>query len=310
MMELLTYLQNYEPDELVKVCNDTYTTRTHDSIIISNGYWNWFSKGIGGKNAISYLKAVNNYTSEQAIEIILDKMGSKPPITFKQDEKVKTKELILPQKESNCNRAKSYLMRRGIDENIIQECIENDLIYEEKNKHNIVFVGIDKSKKPQYAFFRGTNDTRFMGEAKGSNKKYAFSLEAKIPNKRVHLFESAIDLLSYATLLKMKNIDYHKENLISLAGVYQQGKEIKNSKIPVALQRFLNENPEVFEIYAHFDNDAVGRNASEILQKILPKKYKIYDRPAPVGKDCNDCLRYILERKRERKNTKEKVIAK
>ena len=32
----------------------------------------------------------------------------------------------------------------------------------------------------------------------------------------MHLFESAIDLLSYATLLKMKNIDWHRENMISL----------------------------------------------------------------------------------------------
>lgn len=42
-IDLLTYLQNYEPYELVKVSNGTYTTKTHDSIIISNGLWNWFS---------------------------------------------------------------------------------------------------------------------------------------------------------------------------------------------------------------------------------------------------------------------------
>ena len=48
-MDLLTYLQNYEPHELVKIGNETYTTKTHDSIRISNGLWNWFSKGIGGK---------------------------------------------------------------------------------------------------------------------------------------------------------------------------------------------------------------------------------------------------------------------
>ena len=42
-MDLLTYLQNYEPHELVKIGNETYTTKTHDSIRISNGFWNWFS---------------------------------------------------------------------------------------------------------------------------------------------------------------------------------------------------------------------------------------------------------------------------
>ena len=38
-MDLLTYLKNYEPGELVKVANGTYCTREHDSLKISNGMW-------------------------------------------------------------------------------------------------------------------------------------------------------------------------------------------------------------------------------------------------------------------------------
>ena len=38
-IDLLTYLQNYEPFELVEVCKNTYTTKSHDSIKISNGLW-------------------------------------------------------------------------------------------------------------------------------------------------------------------------------------------------------------------------------------------------------------------------------
>ena len=40
-MDLLTYLQNYEPQELVKFSADTYTTKSHDSLKISNGKWMW-----------------------------------------------------------------------------------------------------------------------------------------------------------------------------------------------------------------------------------------------------------------------------
>ncbi len=36
-MDLLTYLKNYEPYELVHFSGNTYTTRTHDSLKISNG---------------------------------------------------------------------------------------------------------------------------------------------------------------------------------------------------------------------------------------------------------------------------------
>ena len=53
-LDLLTYLQIYEPDQLVKVSGDTYCTREHDSLKISNGKWNWFSRKIGGKTALDY----------------------------------------------------------------------------------------------------------------------------------------------------------------------------------------------------------------------------------------------------------------
>lgn len=42
-MDLLTYLKNYEPYELVHFSGNTYTTRTHDSLKISNGKWMWWS---------------------------------------------------------------------------------------------------------------------------------------------------------------------------------------------------------------------------------------------------------------------------
>lgn len=301
-MDLLTYLQNYEPDELVKIGNGTYTTKTHDSMRISNGLWNWFSEGIGGKNAVSYLMKVKNYTFLEAIETIIGNTNIKPHIIYEQAEKQGDIKLILPQKAYNSERAKTYLMRRGIEPEIIKECIDNNLIYESMPNHNVVFIGLDDEKNPKYAFYRGTNETRFMGEAKGSDKKYTFRLEAKTDCNRVHLFESAIDLLSYATLLKMKNIDWHRENMISLAGVYQPSKMAKNNKIPIAIQEFLAKNPNVNEVYMHLDNDEVGRNASKAIQKILSEKYTVYDRPAPLGKDCNDYLRYILSTRNFNKN--------
>ena len=36
-MDLLTYLRNYEPQELVHVSGNTYCNREHDSLRISNG---------------------------------------------------------------------------------------------------------------------------------------------------------------------------------------------------------------------------------------------------------------------------------
>lgn len=54
-MDMLTYLKNYEPYELVHFSGNTYTTKTHDSLKISNGKWMWWSRGIGGRSAVDYL---------------------------------------------------------------------------------------------------------------------------------------------------------------------------------------------------------------------------------------------------------------
>ena len=61
-MDLLTYLRNYEPYELVKFSGNTYCTRTHDSLKISNGKWIWWSRGIGGRSALDYLIKVKGYS--------------------------------------------------------------------------------------------------------------------------------------------------------------------------------------------------------------------------------------------------------
>ena len=293
-MDVLTYLQNYEPNELVKVGNGTYSTKTHDSIRISNGLWNWFSRGVGGKNAVSYLMKVKNYSFLDAIQTIIGNVSVKQPVIYREEKKEKT-EFVLPLKSINSERAKRYLVKREIDLEIINECINSGLIYESEPNHNVVFLGTDEEKKYKYAFFRGTNDTRFMGESKGSDKAYTFRLLSNNESERVHLFESAIDLLSYATLLKMKNIDWKNENMISLGGVNKPSEEQEvNDKIPIAIIKFLENNSNIKQIYLHFDNDEIGEKASKALMEKLSNKYEVIDNRPPVGKDCNDYLKYVL----------------
>ena len=70
-MDLLTYLQNYEPQELVHVTGKTYCTREHDSLKISNGKWMWWSRGFGGTSALDYLIKVRGDPFTKAMEKIL-----------------------------------------------------------------------------------------------------------------------------------------------------------------------------------------------------------------------------------------------
>ena len=90
--------------------------------------------------------------------------------------------------------------------------------------------------------------------------------------------------------LKCEGKDYKGENLLSLSGVYQPKKELKDSTIPIALSTFLKANPQIKTLYLHLDNDNTGRRCTAALKVLLQKDYEIVDAPPPVGKDVNDFL--------------------
>lgn len=303
-MDLLTYLREYEPGELVKFSSNTYTTRTHDSLKISNGKWMWWSRGIGGKSALDYLIKVRGMDFVEAVQTIMGN-GS---VSFPTCENIKSYEnqpLLLPEKSPTTDVVFDYLFGRGIDYEIINYCLEQKLIIESLPYHNAVFIGYDENKEPKYAAYRATNQSRIMGDCTGSKKQYSFRLTAENTGE-VHLFECAIDLLSYATLEKMAGRDWRKDNLVSLAGVYLPKERIEDSTTPAALVKYLDEKPQIKKIFLHFDNDNAGRKASLALKTILPSKYEVIDSPPPCGKDYNDFLCFQLgihrNKTKERKN--------
>ncbi len=154
----------------------------------------------------------------------------------------------------------------------------------------------------KYAGVRATNETRYMKDAYGSDKTYSFRLLSNTDNNTIHVFESSIDLLSYATILYNKGIDYKSENLIALSGVYQPAKIIENSKIPIAIDTYLKDNKCIRNIVLHFDRDIAGRKATKAFQTVIPTTYNVVDSPVPIGKDVNDYLCYKLGLKRFKSN--------
>ena len=299
-MDLLTYLREYEPGELVKFSSNTYTTRTHDSLKISNGKWMWWSRGIGGKSALDYLIKVRGMDFVQAVQTIMGN-GSVSFPTCKNIKSYEEQPLLLPQKSPTTEVVFDYLFGRGIDFEIINYCLEQELIIESLPYHNAVFIGYDESKEPKYAAYRATNQSRIMGDCTGSKKQYSFRLTAENTGE-VHLFECAIDLLSYATLMKLEGKDWRQLNLVSLAGVYSPKQKIEDSKVPVTLGRLLEKDKTIRRIVLHLDNDIAGRKATKALQTILSDKYEVVDDPPQYGKDVNDflCKRLGIKDKTER----------
>ena len=145
-MDLLTYLQSYEPQELVRVSGNTYCTREHDSLKISNGKWHWFSREIGGKTALDYLIKVKDCTFLQAVETILGRAATKPPVFIARKPEPERK-LVMPELSESTDRVERYLKNRGIHPIIIDYCLQNKLLFESKDYHNALFIGYDTTGK-------------------------------------------------------------------------------------------------------------------------------------------------------------------
>lgn len=118
-MDLLIYLQNYEPNELVRLSDGTYCTRTHDSLKISNGKWMWWSRGFGGYSALDYLIKVKGLDFVQAVETIVGKCAVTQNINLQQKEIKQPKPLLLPDKSTSNRVIFKYLCGRGIDRDLL-----------------------------------------------------------------------------------------------------------------------------------------------------------------------------------------------
>ena len=295
-MDLLTYLRRFEPEELVHIGGNTYATRTHDSLKISNGKWCWFSRGIGGYSALDYLIKVKGCSFMEAMEAVIGRAAIPPPSRAPAPNAEKPKHLLLPPPTPDNRAMLQYLASRGIDREILDYCVQTGRVYVSWNKGqgNVVFVGFDKAGKARVGCRRGIGEGRFHGDVSGSDKHYSFALPACVENPAVHLCECAIDVMSYATLCKLDGIDWRRHNLLSLAGVYQPKKKIEESKLPVALTRFLEDHPHVKTVYLHLDNDTAGRLAAKAIKAVMPEGYRVEDKPPPRGKDVNDFLCHRL----------------
>ena len=298
-IDLLTYFMNNNPSELVKKGTNTYSLKSHDSVIISNGLWHRFSTNQAGKTAVDYLIKVEKMTFLEAVRTVLNR-NINTYIIPKNGTNNVPKQIVIPEKSETNKEVIDYLKNRGIDEDIILDCINKKLIYQENKTNNVVFVGYDNEHNIKYAGCRSTNERRIMRDAKGSSKEFSFRLLSNIKNNSLHIFESSIDLLSYATLLKVKGYDYQNQNLLALAGVYQPSQNIEQSKVPIAVKTFLEKNKYIENIVLHFDNDRAGREATKALIIAL-NKYNVYDIPAPYGKDINDylCFKLGLKKRQE-----------
>lgn len=301
--DLLSYLQTYEPQELRKCGAREYRTVAHDSLKISNGKWNWHSRGIGGRTALDYLVKVRGMDFVSAVETLCGERGAvvrMPPDSPRKENPPRP--FSLPKGNRCGTAAVSYLLGRGIDAEVVSVCIEKGILYEGRDYHNCVFVGKDIEGKVRYACLRGIYGT-FKSDVDGSDKRYSFSLpSADQDSPYVAVAESPIDALSVASLLKQQGEDWRKNHYLSLGGT-----------APRALLQFLHDHPAVTCISLCLDNDRAGLLGMEKIREALQKDTElshrirvIVDNPPPLfcGKDYNELLQKATARYAAKKREK------
>ena len=267
--------------EQFKRCGKEYRWLRHDSVMINKNEWYRFSQNKGG-HAIDFMKEFYGLSFAEAVKELLGEagVGDTNRRTAKEDvgrQKVcpiPLPGLELPERNESCEIARKYLIeQRKLSEYLVDQMIEKGDIYESKAYHNVVFVGRDKEQNPRYAAMRGTDENRYRGEARGSEKAYGFGHIGT--DEKLFVFESPIDLLSYITAVPE---EWEKHSYISLGGLSEK-----------AMKRMYTEYPHIHSIYLCLDNDEPGNERCRQFVSMIPEELSVY-RLEPVKKDWNECL--------------------
>ena len=253
----------------------------HDSITIRGSKW-FDHKNQTGGGAIKFMQEFYGMDFQTAVQELLGQrvtpLSHSPPKTIAKEEK---KEFKLPEANANMHRVYAYLIKqRFIAPDIISYFAKQHTLYEDKEHHNAVFVGIDENGVPRQASKRSTNSygNSFRITCQGSDTRYSFAHFGE--SKRLYVFEAPIDMMSFLTLYPK---DWQKHSCIAMNGVYEN-----------AVLTALKNHSNLREIVLCVDNDEGGIEAVDRLRDILHENgYPNVKRLAPEFKDWNECLKSL-----------------
>ena len=255
---------------------------SHDSITIRGSKW-FDHKNQTGGGAIKFMQYHYGMDFPTAVQELLGQrvtsLSSIPLKSTKQSEK--QKDFRLPEANDNMHRVYAYLIKqRFIAPEIISHFTKRKLLYEDKEHHNAVFVGVDENGVPRQAHKRGTATfgKSFRQTVEGSDTRYSFAHFGE--SGKLFIFEAPIDMLSYLTLHPE---NWQEHSYIAMNGVYEN-----------AVLTALKGHENLSEIVICTDNDVGGIDAADRLSDILKEKgYADIKRILPINKDWNEDLKQL-----------------
>lgn len=252
----------------------------HDSITLRGSTWFDHKNQVGG-GAIKFMQEFYDMDFQTAVQELLGQrvtpLSHAPPKAVVHEEKVK--KFMLPEANSNMHRVFAYLIKqRFINPDIISNFAKQHTLYEDKQHHNAVFVGLDENGVPRQASKRSTNSfgKTFRITCEGSDTRYSFSHFGK--SEKLFVFEAPIDMMSFLTLYPK---EWQKHSYIDMNGVYEN-----------AVLTALKNHSNLSEVILCVDNDEGGIEAVDRLKDILTENgYTDVKRLAPKFKDWNEVLK-------------------
>ncbi len=255
---------------------------SHDSITINGSTWFDHKNQVGG-GAIKFMQHHYGMDFPTAVQELLGQRITPLPQSAKKTDimEEKTKNFKLPEANQNMHRVFAYLIKqRFIAPDIISFFAKNRTLYEDKEHHNAVFVGVDENGVPRQAHKRGTATfgKSFRQTVEGSDTKYSFSHFGK--SDKLFVFEAPIDMLSYLTLYPE---NWQQNSYIAMNGVYEN-----------AVLTALKGRSNLSEIVICTDNDIGGIDAADRLKDVLrDNNYENISRILPKNKDFNEDLKQL-----------------
>ena len=226
-----------------------YRWKEHDSLTVRGNKWFRHSQSKGGY-PIDFVMEFYGKSFPEAVQMLTGENGegqteatTAPPTAFH-----------LPLHNRTADRAIQYLCEsRGLNKTLVEDFLLSGDIYEDAKRHNVVFVGRDRSGTPRYAHVRGTADP-FRQDIAGSDKSYPFHYEGN--GNQLFVFEAPIDLLSFICLYPQ---DWRTRSYLALGVV--SGK---------ALDRFLSERKDTRKVELH--PKSWTRKSTKGVQKSMGKE--------------------------------------
>ena len=219
---------------------------------------NWFrhSDGRGGF-PIDLVMDSLSCSKEEALEFIRKNV----PVGYIPNQPKHNKAVFTLPAQTTPERVSDYLkITRGIDSEIVDYLIGKQIIAEDAQHHNCMFIGRDISGNAHSCALRGTGSVQFRGEISGGDKSYSFVISGT--NNRLRVFESPIDAMSHATFSKLLGLDWLADHRLSANGCGH-----------AAVSRYIKEHTEITAVILSFDNDEAGRKATETLTFKLSKEF-------------------------------------